>query len=339
VTVVDEWIFQQLHILRTTAAFVVPAAEPRRRGRWIPYVPLLYFHSSAPYDTDEGEAILRAAMGTPWPDDFRVAKYLASSEPLIRTIRAAVIATLHASHVRAREWLNQKTQLLSRAGYEGLKQDLQRRIGFGEQYAAVFFDIDNFKKVNDALGYDGADLVAAAVTDRALGFMQRSVSKSFADYADARQRDRAYVGAGPDGFRALLAHVSGDEFRFLIRHGAPDAAPSFREADIVSFTSDLVRAVESQEPVTTNAREDAATAQRSAVQANRTGDDRDVRALRRRVTVSAGVTAPRWSSDLSPHEVFTILNHADLKAEDAARDAKDQGRNRVVQRQFRRPRN
>jgi GGDEF domain-containing protein len=339
VTVIDEWIFRALDIRRTTAAFVIPPPEQRRSDKWFPYVPLLYFHSSAPYDTDEAEAILRAAMLAFRADDFRAKKYLeAKHQPQIAAIRAGILATLQAAHVRAREWLNQKTQLLSRAGYEGLKHDLVRRIGSGEQYASVFFDIDNFKKANVALDYDGADVVAAALTDRALAFMQREVSRSFAEYAESRQRTRAYAGPSPDGFRALLAHVSGDEFRFFIRCGTAELSPALQESGVMAFTQGLVRAVEGRVEPIAGSRADAAAAARSAAKRNLTGDEvRDKLALQRRTTVSAGFTQPRWDGTLSPQQVFTVLNRADSSAEEAARTAKARGKNRVVQRRFRRP--
>lgn len=335
VTVVDEWILRDAGIRRTTTAFVLPPRVRSADPRWVPYVPLLYFQSAAPYVVEEAEAVLRAALGTARSNDLRAKRY-AHLDTELRAIRDAVLVVAQAAHVRAREWVNQKTQLLSRAGFEGLKEDLQRRIALGEEYASVFFDIDRFKRANERFKYDGADLLAAALTDRVLAYTQTEVASAFTAHANARENTRAYAPTSPDGFRALLAHVSGDEFRFFIRTGTPRAPSTFDELDAMAFTENLVQAVAMKHSLGKDAtRASRVLFARSAARRNLTRGGRDEKILGDRATVSAGVAMPRWKRAMTLAEINAVLNRSDLVAETAAGQAKKRGRNRVVGRRLR----
>jgi GGDEF domain-containing protein len=77
-------------------------------------------------------------------------------------------------------------------------------------------NIDFFKRMNDRFGYVGADWVAAELSDRVLYFAQRDAAR---DYAAHRAGTSLPFGL-PNGFRALLAHVSGDEFKLFVQSDA-----------------------------------------------------------------------------------------------------------------------
>lgn len=187
----DHLVAADVH--QVSAVYMVPWKEPAPQ-----YVPMLYLHSADPYESSHFDAAVRAAVRA---DTTR------TSSP----IYAALLATVGAARQRASQWLNPKTHLLNQAGFEGLKDDLQRRVAMGELYVEAFFDIDKFKAANDTYGYAGADLIASQLIDRILFAVQRSVGN---DYARYRAQQPVHAGK-PNGFRALLAHVSGDEFKFF----------------------------------------------------------------------------------------------------------------------------
>lgn len=334
--VADEWMLREFGVARTTSIFLLPATPS-----WMPYVPLLYFQSTERYDTERAKAILLNAMrASSTADDTSVSVDCMD-------LRRAVLAAAHAAHVRAREWLNQKTQLLNRAGFEGLKDDLRWRIATGTEYAEIFFDIDNFKAANDAFTYDGADLLAAGVTDRVIAYVQREVARSYANAAAVRRATGRYESIAPDSFRALVAHVSGDEFRVFLRTRPPMESDSVHEATPEAFAAGLVDAVAAplDDNERTTYRDDtlatrhaAALRQSSAARRALTGrGDIDQRVLAAQATISAGLALPAPfrapAEAVSPTALSSarsILNALDVTAEIAAGTAKRAGRNCVV---------
>jgi GGDEF domain-containing protein len=343
--VADEWMLREFGIARTTNIFLLPTSPS-----WMPYVPLLYFQSTERYDTERARAILLSALRTSslTTNDASVsADYL--------DVRRAVLAAANAAHVRAREWLNQKTQLLNRAGFEGLKDDLQWRIASGAAYAEIFFDIDNFKAANDAFTYDGADLLAAGMTDRVVAYVQREVARSYAHAAAFRRATGRYESLAPDSFRALIAHVSGDEFRVFLRAHPPIESDSFYEATPQAFAAGLVDAVAAPlddiERVpygddTLAARHAAALRQNSAARRALTGRLKmDQRVLATPVTISAGLALPApflasggSASSKALSSARAVLNSLDATSESVAGTAKRAGRNCVVTASIVRPR-
>lgn len=194
--VVDADQLVESGVRQVSVAYVLPSLlEPPL------YVPLFYIQAAVPYDGEVLALLMHRAARS------------GGTAPGTAAIHAALLAVGRAARLRASQWLNPKTQLLSQAGFDGLKDDLQRRVAEGELYAECFFDIDAFKVMNDRYGYVGADLIAAKVVDRVLFEVQRSVA---AEYAAYRTKQPLPYGK-PNGFRALLAHVSGDEFKFFAR--------------------------------------------------------------------------------------------------------------------------
>lgn len=192
--VVDSDELVAADIVQSSVAFSLPNPAD---GKSPPlYVPLLYVQSADRYARRIFDRLVRSAAR-------------AGEGPIYRGLEAVA----RAARLRSAQWLNPKTHLLNQAGFDGLKDDLQRRVAAGELYAEAFLDIDDFKTKNDRFGYVGADLLAAQLIDRVLYAVQQSVA---ADYAAHRARKPVPYGK-PNGFRALIAHVSGDEFKFFLR--------------------------------------------------------------------------------------------------------------------------
>jgi GGDEF domain-containing protein len=333
VMVADEQLLRDSRVQTTTAVFLLPV----QRG-WLPHVPLLYIQASEPYDTAVAErAILRAAGAL--PDEAGTA----TSTEDARAVRRGLLAVARTAHLRAREWLTPKTQLLNRAGFEGLRDDLQWRVARGDGYAELFFDIDEFKKANDTYSYDGADLLAARVTDRVIAFVQREVARAYAQAATMRQATGAPDAVAPDAFRALVAHVSGDEFRLFIRTFAAVETESFEELDPRRFASGVIQCVGDNVPRRTSenldsraARHDAALDRSSAARHARTGiASLDESVFAATPTISGGlallgtmeVSDRRRPSAADLIRARRALTHLDIPAEKAAKRAKEAGRN------------
>jgi hypothetical protein len=172
---------------QVSATYAIPsAAIPSHEGPPPLYVPMLYVQSDEKYESAEFDALIHAAARA------------AGGTPDTKPVYDALMAVARAARLRAAQWLNPKTHLLSQAGFDGLKDDLQRRVAAGELYAEAFFDIDSFKATNDKFGYVGADLIAAELVDRVLLAVQRSVA---AEYAAFRRKQEVPYHK-PNGFRA-----------------------------------------------------------------------------------------------------------------------------------------
>jgi|GEM_PF-2350233 len=196
---VDEYLLKAARVKATTCVFALPEL-----GVMPSYVPLLYLQYSKQYDRSKLEQALRDAI---------LPGAAAESAPAIGD---ALLAAAEAARLHAAMWITPKSGLLNQTGFDTLKDDLQRRVANGEPYAELFFDIDHFKGMNDRLGYLGADWVAAELSDRVLYFAQRDAARDYAAH-----RGRASLKSGlPNGFRALLAHVSGDEFKLFVQSDA-----------------------------------------------------------------------------------------------------------------------
>lgn len=191
-SIVDAYLLAASGVQATTCIYAVPSLEE------VPgYVPLLYVQSDTAY---EHEALERT-----------ISRALTTVDPAFVPLQDAMRATIDAARLCATRWINPKSGLLSRTGFDALKDDLTRRVGADEMYAECFFDIDGFKAMNDQLGYDGADRVAAEVADRVLLFVQRDAASEYAEHRAGRRR------TPPNGIRALLAHVSGDEYKCFVQ--------------------------------------------------------------------------------------------------------------------------
>lgn len=198
-SVVDAYLLTAAEVRATTCIFLLPCL-----GVMPGYVPLLYLQCHDLYDPSVlGQVLHDALLDEAAPGN---------ANPL----REALLATANAARLHAVRWLNPKSGLLNQAGFDALKDDLQRRIANAEPYAELFFDIDDFKRMNDRFGYVGADWVAAELSDRVLYFAQRDAAR---DYAAHRAGASLPFGL-PNGFRALLAHVSGDEFKLFAQSDA-----------------------------------------------------------------------------------------------------------------------
>jgi GGDEF domain-containing protein len=217
--VVDADYLVAAKIRQTSATYALPMGE----GPPL-YVPMLYIQSADTYDGTVFDQLVHAAA--------RTGGASAGGQP----VYDALVAVARAARLRASEWLHPKTHLLNQAGFEGLKDDLQRRVAAGELYAECFFDIDEFKAKNDQFGYVGADLIAAELVDRVLFAVQRTVAD---EYAAFRAQQPVPFGK-PNGFRALIAHVSGDEFKFFARSNLTASAPTDAEASRARSVGELV---------------------------------------------------------------------------------------------------
>lgn len=227
---------------QVSATYAIPfASNPSAEDPPPLYVPMLYVQSADRYAAATFDALIHAAARA------------AGATPDTQPIYDALMAVARAARLRASQWLNPKTHLLNQAGFDGLKDDLQRRVAAGELYAECFFDIDEFKAKNDQFGYVGADLIAAELVDRVLLAVQRSVAEEYAAFR--KKREVPYNK--PNGFRALLAHVSGDEFKFFVRSNLTASAPTEievgRAQDIANV---IVAASAARESSTSSARLD-----------------------------------------------------------------------------------
>ena len=337
-TVADEWQLRESGVTSTSVAFLLPESSG-----WLPYVPLFYLQAADMYDTKDAEAaILLASRGS-------ASRSIRKDREVLFDIGHGLRAAASAAHTRAREWLNQKTQLLNRAGFEGLKEDLEWRVARGERFAEVFFDIDHFKEANGLYTYDGADLLAARVTDRVLAFAQSEVARAYAEAAAFRRATGEYEAVAPDSFRALIAHVSGDEFRVFVRQQAPLATDAFHEDDPFSFATSLLHAIANSDGRDASAATSvggtlvarheralraSAAARRAAIDDVAIVDD----VLAAKVTASAGVAfddAPAMDVQVTLSgggraAARARLNALDVRSERAAAAAKKDGRNRAV---------
>jgi GGDEF domain-containing protein len=217
--VVDADFLVAAKIRQTSATYALPLGD----GPPL-YVPMLYVQSADTYDGTMFEQLVEEAARS------------GGASARVRPLYDALVAVARAARLRASEWLHPKTHLLSQAGFEGLKDDLQRRVAAGELYAECFFDIDEFKAKNDAFGYVGADLIAAELVDRVLFAVQQSVAD---EYAAFRAQQRVPFGK-PNGFRALIAHVSGDEFKFFARSNLIESAQTEIEVSRARSACELV---------------------------------------------------------------------------------------------------
>ena len=96
------------------------------------------------------------------------------------------------------------TGLPNRPAFEAaLDRAFQRLENYGERFALLYFDLDNFKRVNDRLGHHAGDQLLRQVATRLTGGV---------------------------GERETVARLGGDEF-VLLAKGAPDALGAARRAD------------------------------------------------------------------------------------------------------------
>lgn len=233
-----KWL-RQAGMAATTVLYFLDRRDPAPS-----YVPLLYLQSHLPYEGPASHTPLLAALGARDSDAAP-----AGAAPPDSVALEAAVAVCHAASLRAREWLNPKTELLSDAGFKAVRRDVAERVEKdGRLYAEVFFDIDNFKALNDELGYTLADDIAREVARRALGYLHGPLIR---DCNTATE----HGGPEPDQFAGFLCHVSGDEFKFFF--GTPVTRTAFRPsddptvaqtnqqriADLRDFLEGLVRAV------------------------------------------------------------------------------------------------
>ncbi|GAA4826523.1 putative bifunctional diguanylate cyclase/phosphodiesterase [Saccharopolyspora rosea] len=116
----------------------------------------------------------------------------------------------HAEELRYQATHDEVTGLLNRRGFEDLLDSLK---GAHERVAVFFCDLDNFKRVNDALGHEAGDELLRAVAERlAAASVPGCTAARF--YADQFVIACADVDAG-GGLEALTGQVT-DLFRMVV---------------------------------------------------------------------------------------------------------------------------
>jgi GGDEF domain-containing protein len=219
-------------MVQISATYAVPRAIFQPASAPPLYVPMLYVQAADRYDKSVFERLIRTSCRS------------GGADPRTGPIYRGLEIVARAARLRAAQWLNPKTHLLNQAGFDGLKNDLQRRVAAGELFAEAFFDIDKFKEKNDRFGYVGADLLASELIDRVLLAVQRSVAD---EYRAFRGKRRAPYGK-PNGFRALIAHVSGDEFKYFVRSNLTATREDQTETDRLRASALLVVEAAGAEP-------------------------------------------------------------------------------------------
>lgn len=231
---IDSHLLHEAGLRTLTTVFLVPFGRSP-----VSYIPLLYLQSSEAFVPGDVEQTI-AELVAPSRIDDDPARAIQK-----QILERALLSVAHACRLRAREWLNPKTLLLSQAGFQAIRRDLVYRIRRDPEntrFAEGFFDIDGFKALNDQIGYDKADDVARLLARKAREYTHEQLQEDFQPFIDEAG---AFAAKGqwktdtpnlearhPSGFFGFLAHVSGDEFKFYIRVTPPPPGPSvFHDVD------------------------------------------------------------------------------------------------------------
>ncbi|WP_099866777.1 sensor domain-containing phosphodiesterase [Pararhizobium haloflavum] len=123
-------------------------------------------------------------------EDGRPARLVGSVQDITEMQELLAGALYHSSH-------DHMTGLSNRASFFRQLEDVLSRRADGQSHALLFFDLDHFKDINDAFGYEAGDAVI------------KEVARRLSDH----------LAGEPD---ALFARFGGDEFAVLLA-GADDA--------------------------------------------------------------------------------------------------------------------
>jgi hypothetical protein len=215
--ILDADYLENADVAATTVIYVFPSLDLST----VQFVPLFYFQSNTNYHLEQTADELQKALiaGDTDPAD--------AQNGADRTLWRAVSAVAQLARLRAETWINKKTGLLSQQGLEAIRQDLQYRALQGHSFAEVFFDLDHFKTMNDRLSYERADDIARAVADVVTAYAHTWLDEEYRIWLTQTELGARTAGLTapidplrlwrPDAFRALFAHVSGDEFKLYIR--------------------------------------------------------------------------------------------------------------------------
>lgn len=126
-----------------------------------------HFHKLVKHRTDMEHRLGR-------PVDFRVAllDYFTNNEPMLVAPKIVELRT-YESNLRLAT-IDELTGLYNRRFLESyLDRELNRARRYGQQFSAVFVDLDDFKQVNDSYGHAAGDAVLQCFSRMLRGYLRR----------------------------------------------------------------------------------------------------------------------------------------------------------------------
>ncbi|QUH02303.1 EAL domain-containing protein [Saccharopolyspora erythraea] len=155
--------------------------------------------------TSEGEPVLCQVHSKASVDAEGGRSWLAIFHDVTEQVRRTEVLSFQATH-------DETTGLLNRRGFEEALSSLLAPDADGD-VAVLFCDLDNFKRVNDALGHEAGDELLAAVADRLTTELppKCTAARFYADQFVVVCPDVDAVG----GREALTKHV-GNVFRMVV---------------------------------------------------------------------------------------------------------------------------